>query len=349
MATVSSFESLDHPAKTDLKQFSLLFQPLFQASTQEARREAVAALSQSRHVPVPVALFIASQPLAVAAPFLVSSPCLSDELLITIARSQGRDHAHAIMQRENLSATVIDALVGLRYAMPVGAEFANRQQPADTALSEGVALDMTDLPDRPALPRRSAQGQAKSRPQPQTAAAAPAPAPDDGARLSREREERLRQTIKALDRHLNRPDHDRLGARALSETQAALLVRFARAREADHFATTLADALTSSRWLVERIMLDMSGRQLATALMGLAMDIADIIFILTGFFPDLAQMENGEPGIARLLASMNGGDCEARLEAWLRADAYTYETGNSEALTSARGSAAEKTRSSGKR
>ncbi|MGO8485108.1 hypothetical protein AB9F39_39180, partial [Rhizobium leguminosarum] len=60
-----------------------------------------------------------------------------------------------------------------------------------------------------------------------------------------------------------------LGLRTLTDIQAALLVRFARSRESTHFATALADALSASRWLAERIMLDLSGQQLATTLTSL--------------------------------------------------------------------------------
>lgn len=88
MATVTSFESLPHPSRSELRQFAELFSPLFRASSDEARRQAVAALSQSRHVPPAVAFFIASQPIAVSAPFLTASPCLTNEALITIAKSQ---------------------------------------------------------------------------------------------------------------------------------------------------------------------------------------------------------------------------------------------------------------------
>ena len=39
MATVTNFENVSHPSKTDLRQFAELFMPLFTASTEEAKRE----------------------------------------------------------------------------------------------------------------------------------------------------------------------------------------------------------------------------------------------------------------------------------------------------------------------
>src|SRR3546814_4058212 len=106
MATVTSFESLPHPSKSELRQFAELFAPLFDASSEDARRQAVAALSQSSNVPSAVAFFIASQPISVAAPFLASSPCLDDDTLVIIARMQGAAHARAIVRREKLSPKV---------------------------------------------------------------------------------------------------------------------------------------------------------------------------------------------------------------------------------------------------
>ena len=118
MATVTSFESLPHPSRSELRQFAELFGPLFTASSEEARRQAVAALSQCATVPSTVAFFISGQPIAIAAPFLASSPCLDDDTLIAVARTQGAAHIRAIVRRENLSPKVIDALVSLRQDRP---------------------------------------------------------------------------------------------------------------------------------------------------------------------------------------------------------------------------------------
>src|SRR5690606_16197158 len=70
-----------------------------------------------------------------------------------------------------------------------------------------------------------------------------------------EREEQLRDQIRRLAAHITRPTADRLGLRTITPIQSALLVRFARNREGGAFATTLADILSSSRWLAERILL----------------------------------------------------------------------------------------------
>jgi uncharacterized protein (DUF2336 family) len=114
MATVTGFEGLRHPRRFDLKQFAELFEPLFAASSDEARRQAAAALSQCPHVPQSVALLIGNAPVSIAAIFLTRSTSISDATLMQIIRAQGPAHATAIARRENLSVHVVDALVERR-------------------------------------------------------------------------------------------------------------------------------------------------------------------------------------------------------------------------------------------
>lgn len=312
MATVTGFESLPYPGKSELRQFAELFSPLFAASSDEAKRQAVAALSQSPNVPQAVALFIASQPISIAAPFLASSPCLTDDLLILIARTQGLSHARAIVRRESLSPRVIDALVDLRHEKRVEIE-------ADASLAESV------LPPRQAVASTpdAAAGD------PAATVAAPTDAAPDAQRAAREEE--LRQKIRALAAHVRRPPSDRLGLRTVTPIQEALMVRFARAREGGPFATALANALSSSRWLAERILLDISGRQLAVTLTGLDMNIGDAAYVLGRLYPQLSQAEGAGTRAMALLAALDPVECEERIDAWIKADRYTYPAEGDEA------------------
>jgi uncharacterized protein (DUF2336 family) len=291
MATVTNFETVPHPSKTDLRQFAELFMPLFNASTEEAKREAIAALSQHPSVPSAVAFFIACQPISIAAPFLISSKCLDDDTLITIARTQGAAHARAIVRREDLSPTVIDALVGLRHM-----EDLKRPDDATPAAVQEPAI----APEPPEM--QPAETEIKS-----TAV-----------------EEEMRQRIKQMAHQLNRPESDVLGLRRLSDVQEALLVRFARERDARQFAVALADSLSSSYWLSERIMLDISGAQLATTLLGLGMEFSEAAFILQCFYPHLAAAEGDMSRAEALLDRLEIIECEERVESWRRADSYTH-------------------------
>lgn len=282
MATVTSFEGLSYPSKSELRQFAELFMPLFAASTPEAKRDAIAALSQNPNVPSAVAFFIASQPIGLSAPFLVSSRCLDDDTLIAIARTQGGAHARTIVRRDDLSPTVIDALVGLRHAHnPI-----------------------------PASARQNA---------------APATTMSDGQKSVAEREEDLRRQLRTMARQLHRPVGDSLGLRRLTDVQEALLVRFARERNARQFSTALSDSLSTSHWLSERIMLDISGQQLATTMIGLGMDFADAAFVLEGFYPHLKAREGDMTRAEAMLERLDIGQCEDRIESWRRADRYTVD------------------------
>ncbi|MCJ9754845.1 hypothetical protein MOV61_29365, partial [Neorhizobium sp. BETTINA12A] len=138
------------------------------------------------------------------------------------------------------------------------------------------------------------------------------------------REELLRNRIKALAGHVDRPAADRLGLRNLSPIQEALLVRFARNRETGLFATVLADTLSASRWLSERILLDISGQQLAATLKGLAMVKDDALFILQRLYDHLAAEQDGVTRSASLWDGLDEDECGKRVEAWRRADSYTY-------------------------
>ncbi len=198
----------------------------------------------------------------------------------------GEAHARAIVRREALSPTVIDALVGLRH-------------------------DRTKRRDAP----ENLEALVPRRPTPEMVG-------DEAERNARE--ELLRSRIKALAGHVARPAEDRLGLRNLSPIQEALLVRFARNRETGLFATSLADTLSASHWLAERIMLDISGQQLATTLKGLAMATEDALFILQRLYDHLGFEQNGATRAAALWDALDEAECGNRVEAWRRADSYTY-------------------------
>lgn len=273
MATVSSYEGMSQPGRHELRQFSELFEPLYKASSPEARRNAVAALARSPVLPQAVAMFVGSQPIEIAALFLTRSPAIDDETLITIARRQGPAHARAIAARENLSVKVVDALVSLHHGN------AGTRAPIEEA-----------LPVAPAPPK--------------------------------DREEDVRQQLRSLvERETIAHAEDRNEARA--EMHSALLIRFARLRQVRDFSYLLSNMLGSSQWLSNRILLDISGLQLATALIALDIEAPDGVFVLKQFYPHL-DATSGNVGRAEALwHGLDADDCIDRLTAWIRADDYT--------------------------
>ena len=273
MATVSSFESLRFPSRSDLRQFAELFEPLYEASTEEARRQAVAALSRCPQVPDETALFIATRPIAVAAIFLMGSRAIADQTLLRILRAAGPEHARAVGRRDDLSPAVVEALV------------ASHQDHASRRAGEDRAASLKEA-----------------------------------ARL--EREEQIREELRALVRAATPAVEAPAGLEPASEAHQALFVRFARAGEAGMLAVTLADALGSSQWLSERILLDVSGRQLAETLLALDVPEEDSLFVLAKIYPHLA-----EGGAAALLAALDPTEAIDRVESWQRADSYTNGNG----------------------
>lgn len=274
MATVSGFESLARPSRSDLKQFHELFLATYLASSEEARRQAVAALSQCPVVPQETALFIARQPIAVAAIFLTRSHAVSEATLLAILRGASPAHARAIERRDDLSPKMIEVLVGLHQ----------------------------DHRSRGAVDRDAALAEAQRQ----------------------AREEELREEIKALVRAQVQTEPQLAPLAAITDIHLALIVRFARAGETGMLSVALADALGASQWLSERILLDISGQQLATTLTALTAPKVDCIFVLNRLYPHLA--EAGETGSRAdmLLAGLHLASCVERVESWRRADAYTH-------------------------
>ena len=273
MATVSSFESLRFPSKSDLAQFGELFEQLYAASTDEARRQAVAALSRCPQVPEETAFFIARQPIGIAAIFLMGSKAIGDITLMRILRTSGPEHARAIGRREDLSPVIVEALVGTHQ------DHASRRTGEDreAALQEAARL---------------------------------------------EREERVREELRALVRAATPAVEAPVRLEPASAMHQVLFVRFAREGEAGMIAVALADALASSQWLSERILLDVSGRQLAETLLALEVPQEDTFFVLKAIYPHLA-----EGGAETLLASLDPAEATRRVESWQRADSYTNGDG----------------------
>jgi uncharacterized protein (DUF2336 family) len=304
MATVTSFEALSNPSRLELKQFSELFRPLFENSGQDARRQAVAALSRLSTLPQAVCFFIGAQPINVAALFLSQSPSISDQTLIDIARSQGEAHARVIATRASLSPIVVDALASLHH----GSGYRNKLQNVPEEASPKV-----ETPQAPAVSPTEAGAEDEAK------------AEREAARLARE--EALREELKLMVS--GAPAFEEPPARharpltAADDTQSALLVRFARERQMLLFSRVLSEALDASGQLAERILLDISGLQLSTTLIALGCRASDIRTILTAIYPHLAQIADGRNRAYNLVRSLDPTECVERVVAWRRADIYT--------------------------
>lgn len=309
LATVTSFEALSKPSRIELKQFAELFRPLYEHSSHEARRQAVAALSRLETLPQAVCFFVGSQPINIAAIFLSQSPAISDATLIDVARSQGEAHAHAIATRANLSPIVVDALAALhdgssyRRNRPVAAE-PDMGEDIDSETGSASSATRVSGPAAEARDARAATGG------------------QEAARLARE--EALRNELRLMVAVRAPEDAPApVMLRAADEMQTALFARFARARQMPLFARVLTETLDASAALSERILLDVSGQQLATTLVALGCRASDIRQILTSIYPHLAQIVDGRNRAYQLVRALDPADCVARVIAWRRADIYT--------------------------
>ncbi|WDZ77600.1 DUF2336 domain-containing protein [Ensifer adhaerens] len=282
MATVTGFESLRIPRKSDMKQFAELFEPLFLGSSNEARRQAAAALSQCPQIPEPVAALIGGMPISIAAIFLTRSKAIGDRTLIAVIRERGSEHAAAIARRPNLSPLVVDALV--------------------------------EHHNPPGLAARSSSGAKHAE------AEQPHPEPE-AASLRTAREEALRHEIKTLARAGSHPPAPTASSEAINDVHAALLVRFARSGEIILFSRVLGQALGTRDTQVERILLDISGQRLATSLVALDVPATDAGFVLQALYPHLREPFGETSHAQALIGAMNRTACREQLDGWFEAEA----------------------------
>ena len=71
-------------------------------------------------------------------------------------------------------------------------------------------------------------------------------------------------------------------------------------------------------------MLDISGQQLATTLISLGLADEDGAFILSRLYPHLGEQAGRRTRAQILLSTLDPAECDARVEAWRRADSYTF-------------------------
>ena len=318
MAAISALECLDHPTRQDLARFSRLFIPLYTTASPET-------LSRLSRVPDDVTELLINEPIAIAAPFIVQYPLLNETALTRAVMRHGAPHARAAARRSDLSPKAIAKLQELK----------------DPSV-DGLLVLRGLIPD----PAAKAPASPLPTPNANTRPTVDAPPLDPS--------EKLRAALKALvsasptpKSPLNRPTSARkpLGAmeapaapaqpdmktvpasavarRRVGDVRLAQLARHAKTDQETWFATALADAMGASFALAERIMMDLSGRQLATAMIGLGAPESTIKSALESFFPHLAKPSTRYTQATDLIEELDSESCAARLHAWQRADSYT--------------------------
>jgi len=134
----------------------------------------------------------------------------------------------------------------------------------------------------------------------------------------RQKEDALRARLK--DMALGRRGTPPAQANAEQKTLlGALLAKQAPRRDPARFAQCLALALRSDSTLTERLMLDLSGTQLATALQSLGIDETHAVAVLEGIFPHLARASQGMRHSQLLMAALDPEECKRKVDSWRRA------------------------------
>ncbi|TDH38831.1 hypothetical protein E2A64_06985 [Pseudohoeflea suaedae] len=327
MAAVSGFESLTRPTREDNVRFSALFPNLFENASEETRRTAAAALSRLKHVPDDIVELIVNQPVDIAAPFINHYENLSEATLARAIGRHGAGHARAAARRTDLSHVGLHVLWALK------------DKGVDQALKlRGLTVDSlfgTEL-DNPTFDALDAlENMANVPPLARMDELNGTDAASEGLRdvLRQMATAEVRKTASAVrpaahhmsdlkDAYWNYgPDvvREGLGVAAHLERMA----RFAANGNAEWFATALADAMGTGFALAERIMLDLSGRQLATAMLALGAHRDVIVTALETYFPHLKTATDGRSKAEHEIDALHKHECLARLGAWQRADAYT--------------------------
>ena len=323
MAAISGLECLDHPTRQDLARFSRLFMPLYREAGLDTRRTASATLSRLSRVPEDVAEMLINEPIAIAAPFIVHYPLINENALTRTVMRHGAPHARAAARRSDLSPKAIaklqelkdpsvDGLLVLRGLIPDPASSAAREPESGSVSNTRPTVDAPPLD-----PSEKLRAQLKA-----MVAASPTPK----SPLNRPTSPRKLLASDALAPGRTRPDAAATSAaarRRVGDVRLAQLARHAVTDQETWFATSLADAMGASYALAERIMMDLSGRQLATALIGLGAPESTIKSALESFFPHLAKPSVKHTLATDLIEELDSDSCAARLQAWQRADSYT--------------------------
>jgi uncharacterized protein (DUF2336 family) len=323
MAAISGLECLDHPTRQDLARFSRLFIPLYREAGLDTRRTASATLSRLSRVPEDVAEMLINEPIAIAAPFIVHYPLMNENALTRAVMRHGAPHARAAARRSDLSPKAIaklqelkdpsvDGLLVLRGLIPDPASSAAREPENGSVSSTRPTVDAPPLD-----PSEKLRAQLKA-----MVAASPTPK----SPLNRPTSPRKLLASDALAAGRTRPEPIAPSAaarRRVGDVRLAQLARHAVTDQETWFATSLADAMGASYALAERIMMDLSGRQLATALIGLGAPESTIKSALESFFPHLAKPSVKHTLASDLIEELDSDSCAARLQAWQRADSYT--------------------------
>jgi hypothetical protein len=305
-AAVATFGSLRNPSATQVEDLSRLVVPLWGRTRDETKRNVAASLSHAKRVPRSLVELLMESPVEVAAPFLVSSPALSEADLAALAASPDERVAKLVRNRDARGAQPPAAL-------PQPAVVARAAAP-ETMEERAPAVSRAPAPE-------TVETRSESEVETRQPIAAPslaadflaqtpfnARAPSPGRRLPPRNADEARELLRRLA----------TAGRGTPKPQTAGLpdlLDAAFAREDVLFYEILSEIFHFDPDTLSRLIEEPSGETLAVALRALKASSADALSILMLMKPAVGLDVATFDSMARFYNALKPEDCRAVIDA----------------------------------
>lgn len=316
-AAVASFGSLRLPSEHQARDFGRLVVPLWDKITPETRRSLAATLSSSPRMPREIVERLMAEPVEISAPFLLSSPTLSEADLMTLRRSRDRRLRKLIDSR--MGSVPEAGVAGAAKARPSSTAELVRPTPNGAADPVAAPGRVASRPSEAALgsaarsraPAHAVSAAAAAAPPFAATPATPPPAvpPADAIaadEASGSPASRIRQALRRLALPGRRQPRLSTGVSSVGE-----LVAIAVRQDAERFYAGLGHMLGLSGAVCRRIEADEDGERLAVALKALNLGAADALTVLMMLKPriglDVAAFER----MTKFYRALTAEDCAA--------------------------------------
>ena len=286
-AAVATFSSLRNPSAAQVEDLSRLVVPLWGRIRNETKRNLAASLSHARRVPRSLVELMLESPVEVSAPFLVSSPVLTDTDLSTLAASSDERVARLVHNR-GARGTVPPEMVETVSRQPAPppekpapSKIVPPREEEPVAAIEAPSLAADFLSETPFNARTPAPGR---------------PMPPRNADEARELLRRLAMAGRGPVKPRRTPD-------------LADLINAAFCREEVLFYETLTEIFSLESATLERIISEPTGETLAVALKALKASSADALSILMLMKPAVGLDVATFDSMARFYKALPPEDC----------------------------------------
>ncbi|WP_058600729.1 hypothetical protein [Aureimonas ureilytica] len=287
-AAVATFGSLRNPSAAQVEDLSRLVVPLWNRIRTETKRNLAASLSHAGRVPRSLVELMLESPVEVSAPFLVSSPVLSEADLATLAASPDERVARLVRNRDARGITPPPVSTKPQVqvtAMPPAAPSLSSETPAPIQEPEieAPSLAADFLSETPFNART--------------------PAP--GRRMPPRNADEARELLRRLA----------TAGRGPAKPQAAPdltdLMNAAFSREEVLFYEILTEIFSLETSMLERIVSEPTGETLAVALKALKASPADALSILMLLKPAVGLDVATFDSMARFYKALPAEECRS--------------------------------------